>query len=420
MSSKQRFYSLHSKNKASLYTAIFVFFIDTFGWAVVFPLFAPLVLDPTYGILGSNTSAAMQNFAIAAMFSAYPLMQFFGAPFFGDVADRLGRKKAFLIALSGVAVGYFFSAFALTARSYFALLISRLVTGFFAGTINISFATIADMSNSIQDRARNFNAISILGGLAWVLATLTGGDLSDPHLLRIFHPSVPFFIAGGLSTITLFVVWKFFRETCSQIKGNRFKFLQALKDIKTAFSIPKVKVLFFAYLIWGIAWIMILSWFAAFSIDRFGFSQPKISYILLVNGLLWMAINLVCYHYLINKFSLPALVLTGYLCAGLATLIASIGNPVTYIIFFLIAIAFLALLWSTTLSMISLNAPDHLQGVTLGVGQSVFALGIILGPLLAGYFDSFNPAVPYIVAGTLLLIGFFVVLGWNIRHKAKS
>ena len=371
-------------------------------------------------MLSPGTSPTMQNFAIAAIFSAYPLTQFFGAPFFGDVADRLGRKKAFLIALSGVAAGYFFSAFSLALKSYFALLISRLITGFFAGTINISFATIADMSSSIRDRARNFNAISILGGLAWVFATLTGGDLSDPHLLHIFHPSVPFFIAGGLSTITLLVVWKFFRETCSQIKGKPFNLLQALKDVKIAFSIPKVKSLFLAYLMWGIAWIMILSWFAAFSIDRFGFSQPKISYILLINGLLWMGSNLVCYHYLINKFSLPSLVLTGYLCAGIATLIASIGNPMSYIIFFLIAIAFLALLWSTTLSMISLNAPDHLQGLTLGVGQSVFALGIILGPLLAGYLDNFHPAIPYIVAGALLITGFFIILGWHIRHKAKQ
>ncbi|MEM7175978.1 MAG: MFS transporter [Chlamydiota bacterium] len=409
MENQKRFYSLHSKCKASLYTAFFIVFVDLFGWAIVFPLFAPLILNLDYGMFPPTTALKVRNMAIAGVFSAYPLTQFFGAPFFGGLADRNGRKKAFLLAIGGVSIGYFLSATALVFKSYIGLLIARLITGFFSGSLNIAFATISDLSTTAKDLTRNFSLVAIFGGLAWVLAALVGGDFSDPRLARYLQPATPFWITGIMTAIVFFIVMAVFRETCTTVKETSLSLFQGFKDLKVAFVIPKIKSLFTAYLLWSIGWVMILAWFAALSIEKFNFSQEAISYILMGNGLVWMAMNLIVYHVLASRFSLRSLALTGYLCGGLSLLIAIFGNQVVYTVFFLFAIAFSAILWGTVLSLISLSAPKELQGISLGVGQSVFSLGIILGPLLAGYLAGIRVSFPYYAAAALFLAGFILV-----------
>ena len=409
MTEKKRFYVLHSKHKGSLYTSFFVFFIDIFGWAIVFPLFAPIILDARYGILATSVSTDVRNIALAILFAAYPLAQFFGAPFFGEVSDRKGRKKAFLFSLIGVTLGYFLSATTMVYKSYFGLLIARFITGFFAGSLNISLATIADMSTAAKDRTKNFNLIAILGGLAWVVATLAGGDLSDRHLERYFGPAIPFWLAGGMTILSLLAVIFAFRETCSTVDKSPFHILQGLRDIKIAFSLPKIRSLFLAYLFWAVAWVMILGWFAALSIERFSFHQTTIALVLLGNGVVWMLTNLLAYHVLTKRFSLKKLVVISYLASSLCIGITCFSDQISYVIFFLLAIAFSALLWSTTLSLISLHAPPELQGVTLGVGQAVFSFGIILGLLIAGPLADMQISLPYLFSAVILFIGFIII-----------
>ncbi|MCK4934792.1 MAG: MFS transporter, partial [Simkaniaceae bacterium] len=185
-----------TKIKTSLLPVYFVFFLDNFGFGLVFAIFGPLILNPEFGMLSPGMTAGERNIFLGILFAAFPLTQLFGAPIVGDIADRFGRKKAFYITILGTTLGYILSGAAITFHSYSFLFFSRLVTGFFAGNLSICLASIADLSPDEESRAKNYGMISTLGGVSWILSMLIGGFLSDPKALTFANPSIPFFLTA--------------------------------------------------------------------------------------------------------------------------------------------------------------------------------------------------------------------------------
>lgn len=85
-----------TNRKKSLFAIYFAYFLDYFGYAIVFGLFGPLLLSSDFKMFSSETSLQMRHLSLATLFAVYPLMQLIFAPIFGDFADHFGRKKLFL------------------------------------------------------------------------------------------------------------------------------------------------------------------------------------------------------------------------------------------------------------------------------------------------------------------------------------
>ena len=145
--------------QSSLFPVYFVLFIDNFAFAVIFSIFGPLFVDPSLGFVTAEMSAATRNIMLGFALALLPLGQFFGCPFLGDIADRFGRKKAFYITIIISILGFLLSSYSIFVHSYFLLLISRLLTGFFSGNLSICLASIADLSPNEKVRAKNFSMI---------------------------------------------------------------------------------------------------------------------------------------------------------------------------------------------------------------------------------------------------------------------
>ena len=402
------------RHKGSLYTAFFVFFIDNFGFAVVYPLFGPLLLNPEYGFLSADTPTHMRNILLSLLYIAYPFAQFFGAPFFGDIADRWGRKKALYFTIGGVMVGYFFSALTLTFNTYVGLFISRLVTGFFAGNLSISLAIIADVSPTEKLRARNFGINSTVAGLSWILAMLVGGYLSNP---KYFSTALPFWITGVFTGIGLIIVAWIYREEGASGSEAKLDILKGIKDLRLAFTLKSVRGMYFIYLCWTIGWLLVIAWFSGVSVEKYHLSQATIAWILIGNGVSWMGANMLSSLYLIKHFSVNTIALIGYLFCGICLLIAMWGDVELFAAMFIVATGFSGIAWTSVLSLISLYAPKDIQGVVMGVGQSVMALGFIFGPLSGGWLANVSILAPYLFAGALMLLGFFLLIIWRVAHR---
>src|SRR5690606_7536662 len=77
----------------------------------------------------------------AILTALYSLLQFFSAPIWGKLSDKLGRKPLLLFTIGGNLFSYLIWAF---ADSFSLLVISRLLAGLFAGNISIASAYVAD------------------------------------------------------------------------------------------------------------------------------------------------------------------------------------------------------------------------------------------------------------------------------------
>jgi len=195
----------------TFFSILFVLFLDNFGFAIIFNMFAPLILFPEFGLVGVGVALNTKNILLALLYVMFPLSQFFGAPIIGGIADHFGRKKAFFWSLLGLTLSFGLSAVSLLFYSLILLFISRLFTGFFAGNFSICLATASDISAEPKVRSRNFGIIGAISGISWIASMLIGG-LFVIRTSETFGPMYAFWLMALLSVVNIFIIWFFFTK----------------------------------------------------------------------------------------------------------------------------------------------------------------------------------------------------------------
>src|ERR1700754_2856895 len=161
-------------------------FIDILGFGIVIPVL-PLYAEH-FG------ATAMQVGWLVGIFS---LAQFFFAPVWGRVSDRVGRKPVLLLGLLGTVVGYILMGL---ATSVLMLFIARLIDGIAGANIGAAQAYLADIS-APENRAKAMGLLGAAFGLGFVFGPALGGWASVA-----FNYAAPMFIAAGLSLLNFFFV----------------------------------------------------------------------------------------------------------------------------------------------------------------------------------------------------------------------
>lgn len=412
--------SLFKTDRAkSLFSAYSIICLDNFGFGIVFILFAPLILDGKYGMVNPETTDGMRNIILGILFATFPLAQFFGAPFFGDFADFFGRKKALYLTVFGTTVGYLFSGFAIIEQSIIFLIISRLVTGFFAGNLGICLAVISDLSPNEKTRAKNFGIVTIIFGISWPFAILVGGYLSDPTLSKSFTPDIPFWITAALSILSLLILKILFIETHAE-KLVHFSFTKGVKDIVHAFKIQKMRPYLFVVLLWTLGWFLAVQWYADYSLERFSVSQELISWGLIFMGFLWCLGGAIVNPLLLRKYSILQVTLISFCFSTFFLFLSSFFNFHLFSLFFSIAAITGSVVMSNALNLVSISSPKEIQGLSMGIGQSMMSLGAIIVPLIGGLLGKTDIQLLYPTSALFFCIGLGVILKKTIQAKFSN
>ncbi|MCI5052032.1 MAG: MFS transporter [Simkaniaceae bacterium] len=405
---------MEKKRAGSLFAVYFVLFLDNFGWAIVFTIFAPLLLTGNYHFFGPGVTMGMRNLGFGVLFAIFSFFQLIGAPLIGDVADTCGRKKALYLTISGTTFGYILSAISIGIESYWLLLISRIITGFFAGNLSISMAAIADLSPTEACRGRNYGLVTTVCGVSWILAMLVGGYLSDSKIATFLNPSVPFWVTVALSLCNLLVVWKLFTETYVRREHHKFDLIKGLHNIREAIRVKETRLLYICYMTWAIGWGLIVQWFTPISLEKFHIPNIDVVWVLIMGGLFWSLGGSVVNTLLLKVFKTRIVALIGFTLTTLF-LIASVF-PSDYWVFGLIfgLIAFSAsFAMSNSVNMISLNSHETIQGKALGLSQSVMSLGFFIGPLLGGMLANISILVLLPVSACIFVVGLIILLRYH-------
>src|SRR5438067_6005586 len=149
--------------RASLLVLFVTVFIDLIGFGMVIP-FLPFYARE-YGASGVT---------VGAIVSIYSIMQFFFAPVWGRLSDRIGRRPVMLISLTASCIGYFLFGIAHGLALLFA---SRVIAGIGGGNIGTAQAYIADTTTP-EDRAKGMGLIGAAFGMGFILGPPLSGLLS--------------------------------------------------------------------------------------------------------------------------------------------------------------------------------------------------------------------------------------------------
>jgi MFS family permease len=422
----------------SLGVIFLTLYIDLIGFSIVFPLGPDLLkhylaIDGDHGLLGAlleqinriahaigndeGTSLHLRAVLFGGIISSvFSVLQFFFAPFWGGLSDRVGRRPVLLYTVAGTALSYALWA---VSGSFWLFLLARVLGGLFGGNLSVATAAVADVTT----RAERSKAMGLVGaafGLGLVTGPVIGALTAQINLLESFpahadtlrawgiNPfTMPALVAFGLSLLNLVWIRARFRETLSRDAAGRSAEprlrnpLRAILGLDNA-AIRGANLVGFLY---QLAFVAMEASLVFVSAERFGYGPMDNGKLMGFLGVCSIITQGYIVRKLVGRVPETRLLAIGLLCSTAGLL--GIGFAPTAGVLYA-AVAALAfgggLINPANTGLISLYASPEEQGRVLGIYRSLGSLARAVTPICAGIlYWTTNAATLYVLAGALAL-----------------
>lgn len=434
--------------RATLPIVFVTLFVDLIGFSIIFPLFPGMLeyysaqTPPSplfasfYNALQSLTEAlgmAGGHWGIIVLFggvlgSLYSLLQFIGAPLFGALSDRVGRRPVLLVSLTGILISYVIWFF---AGSFELLVIARLLGGIMSANISTATAIVADVTD-LKDRSRGMAIIGIAFGLGFIIGPAVGGISAAVDLTELYpglaawgvNPfSMPAGIALVLTVFNLaFAAWKLpeTRNLSKEARPARSANPLALLRTVDYPGVSRTNLTYFLFLLAFSGMEFSLTFLAH---ERLGYGNGKNALMFLFVGGVLVLIQGGYVRRRSDAIGPRRMTLQGLAMVVPALLLVGAAGglrseALLYAGLFLLA-AGSAQATPCLTALASTYTPEHDQGRILGIFRSLGALARALGPLFAaGLYWSLGPVAAYCLGGFFVVIP--LVLAWTLPPVARS
>lgn len=394
-----------AKRRFSFFSILFTFFVDNLGWSIVFPIFAPLFLDPQNVIFSADVSFSTRTTLLGVFLAAFPFAQFFGAPLLGEFADRSGRKKALVLSIILTFVGYLISAWSIHLHNLVWLFIGRIITGIFSGNLSVCLASISDLSLTEKAKAKNFGFLSVLAGFSFIIGAFIGGKFSDSTISTLFTPAIPLAIAALLSFINFFFIVFAFKEPKDKKHYVKFDFLEGIHNIQKALKAKNIKTIYIIYFLFVFAWSIVFQFSPVLVIKKFSFTNSQIGDLAAFMGICWAIGSWPINKLLSKRFSPLRILDVAFLIFTVLCGLVAFPKNISGVILILGACVMIGgLAWPLCTTVISNKAPARMQGKIMGMSQSMQAFAMAVSPIIGGLFDRVHIYLPFLVAAFASLI----------------
>lgn len=362
-------------------------FINAMSIGLVFPIFAPLFTQAAQPLFDPGTSLSTRSLCYTMILAVPTVFMLFGAPFWGRMSDRIGRKQVLLTGLTGVAVSFFCSSLGILWGSLLLLFFSRALAGFMDGSEAVAQAAIADLS-SAEEKARNMGFATFAGTIGFIIGPVIGGFLAEPALTGRFHYEIPFIASLLLTLINAVALYILFPKTTpSQIENpvmtNYFHLL--LKGFAICFD---KRIREFSLLLFVLQWC--LAAFFQFStlalVEKFHYSSGQVGLFTTFLGACFSGGIFLVIHVFLQRINHLNLLKCGIGLIALSLLCALYfhQSPLLAWVAVVPLMLGIAMMYNVLLAFVSNAVTDKEQGDAMGSGTSLKALGWLSSGILVG------------------------------------
>jgi DHA1 family tetracycline resistance protein-like MFS transporter len=392
--------------KVSLFVLFLTVFIDLVGFGMVVPFLSFYARE--YHASGV---------AVGSVVGIYSIMQFFFAPVWGRLSDRIGRRPVILISLTASCIGYLLFAL---ARSLTVLLISRLIAGAGGANIGTAQAYIAD-STTEENRAKGMGLIGAAFGIGFILGPPLSAFLSSVGIHFGLHGNMlPGLAASALSLVALLIAFFVLGESKRPDATVRAK-IPPQFDRRVWHELTRHALLGAIMLTLFLTLLAVAGMETSVTLharDRFGFRQKEMAYFFLFMGIIVGAIQGGLIGRLAKSLGERKLVAIGAasFTIGLGLIPAVYSVPILYLVAFLIAVG-QGLCYPSLTSLVTKASPRGEHGSMLGLATGVGSLARFVGPIASGYlYDLARARGAFYGGATLTLLAFGLAL-WMLRVR---
>jgi MFS family permease len=359
--------------RASLLVLFLTVFIDLIGFGMVIPFLSYYARE--YGASGA---------VVGAVVGVYSIMQFFFAPVWGRLSDRVGRRPILLVSLTASTAGYLLFAF---SHSLTVLFLSRVIAGVGGANIGTAQAYIAD-STSPENRAKGMGLIGAAFGLGFILGPPLSGILAKigkGHGLP--GNLIPGLVAAGLS-FTAFLI------ALSVLAESKPAHIVPRSGIPPQFDPRTWRLIRGSGILASLIAGLFLTLLAVSGMEvtvtlhgreRFGFAEMDMAKLFLFMGVIVALIQGGLIGRLVKSLGEKRIIVIGAASFVLGfLLVPSIYRvPLLYGVAFFIAIG-QGLCYPSLTALVSKASPENERGSLLGLATSAGSLARFVGPMLSG------------------------------------
>ncbi len=375
-------------NKNHFFLLGFIMFLTMTGYGIVLPTL-PFLAD----------HLQLTSFQMGTLITGWATAQLITAPFWGKLADSIGRKKVLIMGLFGFGIAFLLL---ILANSYLQLLFARIVgASLSSGTYPATFAIVAD-STDPEHRNVAIAKMGALSGLGFLCGPAVGGIFAQLGVIA------PFVAAGAFALITTPVAWKFLKEPQKSEVAIRQP-----QSYFHSFSIlfkKGYRELYATSLGISIAASSFFGLIGYFMIARFDSTPGYVSMAFSIEA----GLAVIVQFFLLERFY-RIWKEANIMKAGLVFAIIGYGM-IALSPHWLVVMAGSALIGfgqacviPVVISLLSKRG-QYGQGITMGLNESMDSLGRIVGPLIGGFTFSYSMMFPFFTSAAIVSILFFVAL----------
>jgi MFS family permease len=414
-----------SSSKSALMIVFLVVFIDLLGFGIVIPLL------PRYGetyvdqLIEGGREARAGGAVLGLLMASFSAMQFFFAPVWGRISDRVGRRPILLLGLVGSVVFYILFGYASdlpaeprksAALALTLLFVARIGAGIAGATIATAQAVIADCTTP-ERRKHGMALIGAAFGIGFTFGPLVG--FASLSWFPNHHGAIGY-AAAGLSLLALVLGIVLLPETRHFEEApplrRRWFDLRATRDVLSRPALAPVVLTFFLATLGFGGFEPTL---ALLIKDTLGLDESHSFLVFAYVGLVLVMTQGFLYRRLANRLSEVTFMAMGLslMALGLVLLggVTWMGHQGGYdfetllgcmLVSMTLAVIGFAFLTPSAQALISRRSDPAKQGEILGVNQSAASLARILGPIFGLSLYKLTPShlLPYVFGAGLLVL----------------
>lgn len=377
-----------------MFTLFVIVFLDLIGFGMIIPVF-PFYAERV-GVAPST---------VIFFLGLYSAGQLVGAPLWGSLSDRIGRRPVLLATLLANAASAFMLAESDTGLT---LALSRIIAGLAAGNISTAYAYTTDITTD----ATRPKALGLLGsafGMGFILGPaigglLAGGNADDGSSLGR--------VAMGAAVLSLVAfVLTLLRLPESLPPEKRRQKHTKRAGVGVFLARPALRGLLLATVIVVAAVALFQSTMALYGAERLDIGPRTLGWVYAFVGVISVSVQAGIIGKLTTRFGPQRLTRAGAVLIAIGMAGIPLAPALSWLLVTLAIFGVGSALFNPSMSgLVAGSAEPHERGGVLGAYQAAASLGRVIGPMAAsGVAQVAGLAWPFVVGAAVSMLGLLFI-----------